>query len=171
MKTLKVRQKIETLLNFPVSWQQCYSWFEELPTGCSTMEELNTTAQQQCKMAAPLSACTREEQCFVICFLSSEGVKPTEIHRRMEVHYDDACLSLQQVYEWKTKFLNGVSSVADSPRPGQAHRIVTPEAIAALHGTTLEHYMARGNTVTSATYADLLRIISVLQSSPNDVDV
>jgi histone-lysine N-methyltransferase SETMAR len=27
-------------------------------------------------------------------------------------------------------FLNGVSSVADSPRPGQAHRVVTPEAIA-----------------------------------------
>ena len=49
MKTLKVRQKIETLLDFPVSWQQCYSWFEELPTGGSTMEERNTTAQQQCK--------------------------------------------------------------------------------------------------------------------------
>ena len=35
----------------------------------------------------------------------------------------------------------------------------------------LEHYMTRGNTVTCATYADLLRIICVLQSSPNDVDV
>jgi len=66
-------------------WQQCYSWFEELPTGGSTMEERNTTAQQQCKMAAPLSTCTREEQRSVIRFLSSEGVKPTEIHRRMEV--------------------------------------------------------------------------------------
>jgi hypothetical protein len=58
MKTLKVRQKIETLLYFSVSWQQCYSWFEELPTGGSMMEESNTTAQQQCKMVAPLSACT-----------------------------------------------------------------------------------------------------------------
>jgi hypothetical protein len=63
--------------------------------------------------------------------LSSERVKPTEIHRRMEVQYGDACLSLEQVYEWTRKFLNGVSSVADSPRPGQAHRVVTPEAIAA----------------------------------------
>ena len=53
MKTLQVRQKIETLLDFPVSWQQCYSWFEELLTGGSTMEERNTTAQQQCKMASP----------------------------------------------------------------------------------------------------------------------
>jgi hypothetical protein len=85
MKILKVRQKIETLLDFPVSWQQCYSWFEELPTGGSTMEERNTTVQQQCKMAAPLSTCTREEQRSVIRFLSSEKVKPTEIHRRMEV--------------------------------------------------------------------------------------
>ena len=53
MKTLKVRQKIETLLDFPVSWQQCYSWFEELLTGGSTMEERNTTAQQQCKDGSP----------------------------------------------------------------------------------------------------------------------
>jgi hypothetical protein len=92
---------------------------------------------------------------FCHSFLSSEGVKPTEIHQRMEMQYGDACLSLQQVYEWTRKFLNGVSSVADSPQPAQAHRVVTPEATAALHGTTLEHYMARGNTVTSATYADL----------------
>jgi len=28
--------------------------------------------------------------------------------------------------------MNGSSSVTDSPRPGQAHRVVTPEAIAAV---------------------------------------
>jgi hypothetical protein len=81
-------------------------------------------------MAAPLSTCTKEEQRSVIHFLSSEGVKPFEIHRRMEVQYGDACLSLQQVYEWARKFLNSVSSVADSPQPGQAHCVVTLEAIA-----------------------------------------
>jgi ribosomal protein S25 len=103
------------------------------------MEERNTTAQLQCKMAALLTTCTREEQLSVIRFLSSEGVKPTEIHRRMEVQYGDACLSLQEVYEWTRKFLkwtrkflNGVSSVADCPRPDQARRVVTPEAIAAV---------------------------------------
>jgi len=73
-----------------------------------------------------------EKQRSVIRFLSSEGVKPTEIHRRMEVHYGDARLSIQQVYEWTRKFLNGVSSVADSPRPGQAYCVVTPEVIAAV---------------------------------------
>jgi hypothetical protein len=52
MKTLKVRQKIETLLDFSVSWQQCYSWFEDLLTGGSMMEGCNTMVQQRCKMAA-----------------------------------------------------------------------------------------------------------------------
>jgi len=45
----------------------------------------------------------------------------------MEVQYGDACLSLQQVYERSRKFLNGVRSVTR-----QAHRVVTPEAIAAV---------------------------------------
>jgi hypothetical protein len=49
------------------------------------MEARNTTAQQQCKMAAPLLICTREEQRSVIRFLRSEGDKPTENHRKMEV--------------------------------------------------------------------------------------
>ena len=34
------------------------------------------------------------------------------------------------MYEWSRKFINGVSSVTGSPRPGQAHRVVTTEAIA-----------------------------------------
>jgi len=71
-------------------------------------------------MAAQLATCTNEEQRSVIRFLSSEGVKPIEIRRRMKVQYGDACLSLQQVYEWTTKFMNGTSSVTDSPRAGQA---------------------------------------------------
>jgi hypothetical protein len=72
-------------------------------------------------MAAPLSPCTDEEQRYVIRFLSSEGVKAIEIHRRMKVQYGDACMSLQQVYELTRKFMNGTSFVTDSPRPGQAH--------------------------------------------------
>jgi len=65
-------------------------------------------------MAPPLATCTKEEQRSVIRFLSSEGVKPVEIHRRMKVQYGDACLSLQQVYGWTRKFMNGISSVTDS---------------------------------------------------------
>ena len=73
------------------------------------------------KMAVPLATCTNEEQRSVIRFLSNEGVKPIEINRRMKVQYGDACLSLHQVYEWTRKFMNGTSTVTDSPRPGQAH--------------------------------------------------
>jgi len=47
----------------------------------------------------------------------------------MKAQYGDACLSLQQVYEWTRKFKNGISSATDSPRPGQANRVVTSEAI------------------------------------------
>jgi len=37
-------------------------------------------------------------------------------------------------------------------------------------GVILEHYIPRGITVTSATYADLIKNPCVLQSSPNDVE-
>jgi len=63
------------------------------------VQERNTTASSTVKMVTPLATCTKEEQHSVIRFLSSEGVKPIEIHRRMKVKYGDACLSLQQVYE------------------------------------------------------------------------
>ena len=43
------------------------------------------------------------------------------------------------MYEWSRKFLNGVSSVTDSPRPGQAHRLVTPEAMAAVEAIVKEN--------------------------------
>jgi hypothetical protein len=52
----------------------------------------------QLKMVVPLETCTREEQRSVIHFLSSEGVKPIEIHKRMKTQFGDACLLLQQMY-------------------------------------------------------------------------
>ena len=57
----------------------------------------------------------------------------------MKVQYGDACLSLHQVYEWTRKFVNGISSVSDSPRPSQAHRVVTPEVIAAVEAIVKEN--------------------------------
>jgi hypothetical protein len=50
----------------------------------------------------------QKEERSVIRFLSSEGVKPIEIHRQMKVQYVDACVSLQQVYERTRKFMNGI---------------------------------------------------------------
>jgi len=90
-------------------------------------------------MATLLATGTKEERRPVIHFLSSKGVKPTEIHRRMKVQYGDAHLSLQQMYEWTRKFMNGMSSVTHSPRPGQAHQVVTPEAIEAIEAIMKEN--------------------------------
>ena len=59
-----------------------------------------------------------KKKASVIHFSSSEEVKPIEIHQQMKVQYGYACLSLQQVYKWTRKFMNGISSVMDSPRPG-----------------------------------------------------
>ena len=65
----------------------------------------------------------------------------------MKVQYGDACLSLQLVYEWTKKFMNGISSVTDSPRPGQAHRGVTPEAIAAVEAILKEYRRVTVNEI------------------------
>jgi len=100
-------------------------------------------------VAASLATCTKEEQRSVIRFLNSEGVKPIEIHRQMKVQYGDACLSLQQVYEWTRKFMNGISSVTDSPRPGQAHQVVTPEAIAVAEAIVKENRRVTVNEIAA----------------------
>ena len=101
------------------------------------------------KMAGPLSTCTKEEQLSVTCFLSSEGVKPIKIHRRMDVQHGDECLSLQKVYEWTRKFMNSISSVTDSSRPGQAHPVVTPEVIAADEATMRENRRVTVNEIAA----------------------
>jgi hypothetical protein len=51
-----------------------------------------------------------ERRAFCHPFLNSEGVKPIEIHRQMKVQYGDACLSLQKMYKWTRKFMNGIRS-------------------------------------------------------------
>ena len=98
---------------------------------------------------APLTTCTKEKQRSVIRFLSSEGVKPIEIHRRMKVQYGDACLSLQQVYEWTRKFMNDISFVTDSPRPDQAHQVVKSEAIAAVKAIVKENRHVTVNEIAA----------------------
>jgi len=69
-------------------------------------------------MAAPLSTCTMEEQRSVIHFLWSEGVKPSEIYRRMKVQYGDS-FSQGRVYEWVKRFRNGRQNVSDEHRSGR----------------------------------------------------
>lgn len=81
-------------------------------------------------MAAFLSTCTALEQQSVMPFLSSEGAKPAEIHRRIKTQYGDPRVSLQEVYGRTKKFKSGVTSVEGALRPDPAHRVVTNENIA-----------------------------------------
>ena len=67
----------------------------------------------------------------------------------MKVQYGDAYLSLQQVYEWTRKFMNGSSCVTDSSRPGQAHPVVTPEAIATVEDIVKENRRVTVNEIAA----------------------
>jgi hypothetical protein len=67
----------------------------------------------------------------------------------MKVQYVDACLSLQQVYEWTKQFMNGISSVTDSPRPGQAYRVVTPQATAAVEAIVKDNRRVTVNEIAA----------------------
>jgi len=43
--------------------------------------------------------------------------------------------------------MNGISSVTDSPRPGQAHPVMTPEAIAAVEAIVKENRRVTVNEI------------------------
>jgi hypothetical protein len=76
-------------------------------------------------MAAPLSMCTKEEQCGVIRFLWSEGVPRAEIHRRLSAQYGDNALPWRSVYEWIEKFQHVRTSVKDEKRAGRQSTSIT----------------------------------------------
>ena len=62
-------------------------------------------------VAAPLSVCTKEEQCSVIWFLWSEGVSGAAIHQRLSAKYGSSVLPQWSVYEWIEKLKNGRTNV------------------------------------------------------------
>ena len=70
-------------------------------------------------------------------------MNPSEINRSMKMQYGDACLSLQQVYDWDKKFKSGVSSVADAARSGRPHTANTPEMVAGV-----EHILRENCRIT-----------------------
>ena len=56
---------------------------------------------------------------------------------------------VMHVYKWNRKFLNGVSSVTDSPLPGHAHRVVTQEAIAAVEAIVKENHRVTAHEIAA----------------------
>ncbi|CAN8002603.1 unnamed protein product, partial [Ixodes pacificus] len=104
-------------------------------------------------MAAPLLACTREEQSSVVRCLGAESKKPADVHRRKLKQYGDACVSLRQVYDSHKRFQSGASSLTDAPHSGRAHTSTTPDAISAV-----EWLIHRSRRVTSDEVAEELNI-------------
>ena len=103
----------------------------------------NATRRRSSKVGSPAYNMHQGRTAFCHPFLSSE------IHRRMKFQYGDACLSLQQVYGWTKKFMNGIGSVILSPRPGQAHRVVTSEATAAAETIVKENRRVTVNEIAA----------------------
>ncbi|PNF20868.1 hypothetical protein B7P43_G11698, partial [Cryptotermes secundus] len=56
-----------------------------------------------------------------------------------------------KVYEWSRKFANGVTSVEDAPRPGQEHRVVTPENTAAVEVIVRENRRVTLNEIAASS--------------------
>jgi hypothetical protein len=90
-------------------------------------------------MAAPLRTCMKGEWCSVVRFLISEGVKPIEVHRRMKVQYGDASPKPKKLRTQPSAGKIILTLFWDKP------------------GVLLEHYTPQGNTITSASYSDLLK--------------
>ena len=78
-------------------------------------------------MAAPLSACTKQEQRSVIRFLWSEGVSGAEIHRRLSAQYGNSVLLQRRVYEWIEKFKNGRTNVTHEEEAGRPSTATTDD--------------------------------------------
>ena len=66
-------------------------------------------------MAAPLENAKHEEQRAVIRFLAVEGVKPSEVCKRMSAQYVSSCLNHRNEYKWIERFKDGRTSIKDEP--------------------------------------------------------
>jgi Mlc titration factor MtfA (ptsG expression regulator) len=76
-------------------------------------------------MATPLSTCTVKSNEALFLFLWSEGVKPSEIYRRIKVQFGDSCLIQGRVYEWVDGFQNERQNVSDEHWSGRPVSVAT----------------------------------------------
>jgi hypothetical protein len=64
-------------------------------------------------MGAPLSVHTKKEKHTVMRFLWAESVAEAEIIFRRTAQYGNSILVHQNMYEWRTMFKNGHTSVTE----------------------------------------------------------
>ena len=65
----------------------------------------------------------------VIKFLTKEGAKSKEIHRRMADVYGDSSPKYSTVAKWSAEFKHGRDSLEDDPRPGRPADVISQEMI------------------------------------------
>ena len=65
----------------------------------------------------------------VIKFLTKEGTKAKEIHRRMADVYDDSSPKYSTVAKWSAEFKLGRDSLEDDPKPGRPADVISQEMI------------------------------------------
>ena len=65
----------------------------------------------------------------VIKFLTIEGAKAKEIHRRMADVYGDSNLKYSTVAKWSAEFKRGRDFLEDDPRPGHPADVISQEMI------------------------------------------
>ena len=65
----------------------------------------------------------------VIKFLTKEGAKAKEIHRRMADVYGDSSPKYSTVAKWSAEFKRGRDSLEDDPRPGRPADVISQEMI------------------------------------------
>ena len=63
----------------------------------------------------------------VIKFLTKEGAKTKEIHRRMADVYGDSSPKYSTVATWSAEFKRGQDSFEDDPRPGRPADVISQE--------------------------------------------
>ena len=88
----------------------------------------------------PLQDCTIEEQCGVVQFLWTEGVKPVEIHCCMLAQYGQSTMSHRKVYERVERFKSGRTRVTDEGRSGRQSTSRTQDHKSSRKASSLQEY-------------------------------
>lgn len=101
------------------------------------------------------------QQRSVIRFLVLEGVKGSEICRRLKTVYGEHVLSDSTIYEWIAKFKRGESSVNDAPRAGRPISATTETTTLTCFwdhkGPLLVEFLEPGTTINAERYCKTLQ--------------
>ena len=79
----------------------------------------------------------------VIKFLTKEGAKAKEIHRRMADVYGDSSP------KWSAEFKHGQDSLEDDPRPGRPADVISQEMIDRVERLVLNNYRIKAAELAS----------------------